>query len=187
MNKVVILSGSPAPGSRTEKVLQFMGDKLQEHGVSVKIISVREVSPETLFHADFQAREIHRIADFLTGADGCIVASPVYNVSLTGVLKALLDVLPRDIFSGMPVLPMMTGGTEKHFMALDYALKPVLAFMKGDILRGIYVLDKQISRTGNPPIKDEETLRRMDGQLAELLGRMKLKESTLCGDAEVKG
>lgn len=173
MNTIVMLSGSPAPASRSEKVLRYIGKMLDGQNFTVKMMSVREVSPETLFHGDYQAAEIVRISECLARADGVIVVSPVYQVSLTGILKTLLDLLPRDIFKGKPVLPIMVGGTEKHFMALDYALKPVLSFMKGELLQGVYVLEKWVDQSADPPIQDESTVRRIKEQIDQLIDHIR--------------
>ena len=46
----------------------------------------------------------------------------------------------------MTVLPLATGGSLAHFLALDYALKPVLAALGArDILDGVYATDAQLA------------------------------------------
>jgi len=43
------------------------------------------------------------------------------------------------------VLPLATGGSPAHLLALDYALKPVLSALGArDILDGIYATDQQL-------------------------------------------
>lgn len=181
MNTIVMLSGSPSPASRSDKVLQYMGKLLDKRNHSAKMISVREISPETLFHADYLAPEIRKISEIVAGADGIIVASPVYKVSLTGILKALLDLLPRDVFKEKPILPVMIGGTEKHFMALDYALKPVLAFMKGELLQGVYILEKSVDQLSDPPIRDGTLAQRIEGQIDQLIARIRKNGNVSAG------
>ncbi|WP_455828190.1 NAD(P)H-dependent oxidoreductase, partial [Klebsiella pneumoniae] len=66
----------------------------------------------------------------LAGADGLIVATPVYKASFSGALKALLDLLPERALEGKIVLPLDTGGTIAHMLAVDYARKPVLNALK---------------------------------------------------------
>jgi FMN reductase len=61
------------------------------------------------------------------------------------VLKALLDLLDQDAFTGKVILPIATGGTLAHLLAIDFAMKPVLAVMGAThILKGIYILSSQI-------------------------------------------
>jgi FMN reductase len=55
-----------------------------------------------------------------------VVATPVYKAAYSGLLKVFLDVLPQTALKGKLVLPLATGGSPHHMLALDYALRPVL-------------------------------------------------------------
>ncbi len=56
-----------------------------------------------------------------------VVATPIYKAAYTGGLKALFDILPQSALRGKTVLPLATGGSPAHLLAIDYALKPVLS------------------------------------------------------------
>ncbi|RYM06670.1 FMN reductase (NADPH) [Sporolactobacillus sp. THM7-7] len=180
MNTIVAISGSPSPVSRTEKVLGFLSDQLTDRGLSVKKIFARQVDADILVRADDKARQIKEISKTLSRADGILVVSPVYKMAYTGLLKVFFDLLPRDIFLGKPVLPVMIGGTDKHFMVLDLMLKPLLAFMKGETLQGIYLLDRQVAHgaSDHPPLHDKDILRRIGTQLDLLIENAVYKTSS---------
>ena len=55
-----------------------------------------------------------------------VVSTPVYKAAYSGVLKVFLDLLPQFGLAGKVVLPLVTGGTASHVLAIDYALRPVL-------------------------------------------------------------
>jgi FMN reductase len=75
-------------------------------------------------------------------------ASPRRKASYSGVLKAFLDVLPQFGLRNKVVLPLVTGGTLAHVLAIDYALRPVLSSLDPlHIVAGLFVLDKQITVT----------------------------------------
>ncbi|MDY0395556.1 NADPH-dependent FMN reductase [Virgibacillus halophilus] len=176
MQEVVILSGSPSAISGTEKVLEHLGTILTEKHFSVKHISVRDVPKEDLFQGDFESQSVIELGRSLQRADGVIIGSPVYKAAYSGVLKALLDILPQDILQHKPVLPLMTGGSPSHMLALEYTLKPLLATLKGQSLKGVYMLNSQIAKHSPIPITDEDVLNRMKKQLhyfIELLKRQK--------------
>ncbi|MGK4624046.1 NAD(P)H-dependent oxidoreductase, partial [Raoultella ornithinolytica] len=60
-------------------------------------------------------------------------------------LKTLLDLLPERALDGKVVLPLATGGTVAHLLAVDYALKPVLNALKAqEILHGVFADDSQV-------------------------------------------
>jgi len=80
-------------------------------------------------------------------ADAVVVATPVYKAAYSGLLKAFLDLLPQDGLAGKLVLPLATGGSQSHMLALDYALRPVLASMAArSILPSIYATSDQLGR-----------------------------------------
>lgn len=167
MSEIVILSGSPSETSRSEIVLDYLGKRLQEQGFSVTHLSVRDVPQEDLFTADFASPAIGEIGRLIRGADGVVVASPVYKAAYTGVLKALLDILPQDVLQDTPVLPLMTGGSLNHLLALEYSLKPLLATLKGQNLKGVYLVDSQIDKSRpDYPIAEEAVLERLTKQLS---------------------
>ncbi|WP_204272820.1 NAD(P)H-dependent oxidoreductase, partial [Escherichia coli] len=60
-------------------------------------------------------------------ADLVVVSTPIYKAAYSGLLKVFLDLLPPDALRGKLVLPLATGGSPAHVLALDYALKPVLS------------------------------------------------------------
>ena len=77
-----------------------------------------------------------------------VVATPVYKAAYSGVLKVFLDLLPQTALKGKTVLPLATGGSPHHMLALDYALRPVLQSLGAkSILPGIYATDAQVTLT----------------------------------------
>ena len=74
-----------------------------------------------------------------------MVATPVYKAAYSGVLKVFLDLLSQNALQGKTVLPLATGGSPHHMLALDYALRPVLQSLGAKhILPGIYATDAQV-------------------------------------------
>lgn len=61
-------------------------------------------------------------------------------------MKSLLDLLPQYALAGKVVLPLATGGTTAHVLAIDYALRPVLTAMgAAQITPGWFTLDREIT------------------------------------------
>ncbi|MBP2080065.1 NADPH-dependent FMN reductase [Oceanobacillus polygoni] len=165
MSEIVILSGSPSEFSRSEQVLKYLGTLLKNEHFSVTHISVKDVPYEDLFQGDFNSPAVKDIAATIQQARGLIVGSPVYKGAYSGVLKALIDILPQDVLKHKPVLPLMTGGSASHLLAVEYTLKPVLATLKAHNLKGLYLLDGQIDKQSVNPIIDDEVLQRTKKQL----------------------
>jgi FMN reductase len=65
----------------------------------------------------------------VTGADGLIAVTPIFNASYSGLFKSFFDVLDQDSLAGKPVLIAATGGTPRHSLALEHALRPMFAYL----------------------------------------------------------
>ncbi|MDR4887744.1 NADPH-dependent FMN reductase [Fredinandcohnia sp. QZ13] len=166
MSEIVILSGSPSESSRTDLVLQFVGKKLKQEGFTITHVSVRDIPSDDIFNLKFDSPAIKDLTSLIQGAEGVIVGSPVYKAAYTGVLKAVLDLLPQDVLARKTVLPIMTGGSPAHLLAIDFSLKPLLAALKGQSMQGVYFQDCQIDKTQViTPITDVNVLERLKKEL----------------------
>ena len=166
MSDVITISGSPSEHSRSERVLKFLCSLIEQEELSTTQISVRDLKPEDLVYARYDSPTIERIALSIKNARGLIIGSPVYKASYSGVLKALLDLLPQDIFKNTPTFPIMVGGSLAHLLAIDFALKPLLTTLKAQNLQGVYLLDQQIDRENETnPIVNQEVLQRVKTEL----------------------
>lgn len=179
MGQIVIVSGSPSALSRLERILYYLGDLAETEGYTVKHISVKDMDADDLLFANFTSPKLKEITKTLETANGVIVGSPVYKASYSGVLKALFDILPQDILQNKYLLPVMTGGSSSHLLALEYALKPLLATMKAQNLKGLYFQDSDIDKTTDNVIVDEDMLNRTKKQLHYFIEKIK-------GDVGVK-
>jgi FMN reductase len=126
--RAVTLNGSPSEPSRSGAVLHFLTQALVRAGISVSRVAVRELPPDALLFggASGQATLQPALAE-VAHAHGVVIATPVYKAAYSGVLKAFLDLLPEQALAGKVVLPVVVAGTPTHALALEYALKPVLA------------------------------------------------------------
>ncbi len=142
---IVSIAGSPSHPSRTSAVLNYASSLLRLEGLDVDLIAVRDLPAEDLLFGKFDSLALNKAKASIEQASGIIIATPIYKASYTGVLKAFLDLLSPGAFSGKVILPIATGGTLAHMLAIDYALKPLIATLGARyILGGVYLLDTQI-------------------------------------------
>ncbi|MFM9593683.1 NADPH-dependent FMN reductase [Streptomyces scabiei] len=146
MATVLSVSGSPSVSSRTAKLVRHLDARLAAQGHEVVPLDIRTIPAEALLGADFRHPAVVEAAELFDRADGIVIATPVYKAAYSGVLKALLDLLPQYALTGKTVLPLATGGTTAHVLAIDYALRPVLSSMGArHIVPGWFTLDKDIA------------------------------------------
>ncbi|MCS5807723.1 hypothetical protein LNO89_06375 [Klebsiella pneumoniae subsp. pneumoniae] len=70
------------------------------------------------------------------------------------------------------MLPLATGGTIAHMLAVDYALKPVLNALKAqEILHGVFADDSQVTDYQHKPQFTANLQRRLDDALETSSGR----------------
>ncbi|MGW6916957.1 NADPH-dependent FMN reductase [Kitasatospora sp. NPDC054939] len=146
MATVLSVSGSPSATSRTTRLLRHVDARLEAHGHHVVPFEVRSLPAQPLLAADTSHPEIAAALELFARADGVVIGTPVYKAAYSGLLKTLLDVLPQYALTGKAVLPLATGGSTAHVLAVDYALRPVLSSMgAGHITQGWFVLDRDIT------------------------------------------
>jgi FMN reductase len=142
---VLLLGGSPSAPSTTWRLQQLVGERLALLGYRTVALQVRELPAQALLRADFKDPAIVDAAAQVADADAIVIGTPVYKASFSGVLKAFLDLLPQDGLAGKLVLPLATGGSQSHMLALDYALRPVLASLSPrHVLPSIYATSEQL-------------------------------------------
>ena len=143
--RVITLAGSPRFPSRSSALLVYAREKLNGQDVEVFHWNLHNFAPEDLIYARFDSPALKTFSEQLQDADGLIVATPVYKAAYSGLLKVFLDVLPQTALKGKLVLPLATGGSPHHMLALDYTLRPVLQSLGArHILPGIYATDQGV-------------------------------------------
>jgi FMN reductase len=145
---ILLIAGSPSERSRSAALLDSVGQRLAARGATVERLHIRDLSPQALLLGDSSHRGIAAAAAQVARAGAIVVATPVYKAAYSGVLKVFLDLLPQTALKNKTVLPLATGGSPHHMLALDYALRPVLQSLAArHILPGVYATDAQIVLT----------------------------------------
>lgn len=160
MPDIVLVSGSPSATSRSVAVLKDAQTQLETLGLRTTFISVRDFPAEDLVLARYDSPVFNDAKASIEQAAGIIISTPIYKASYTGTLKTFLDILPQYALRGKTLLPLATGGTLAHLLAVDYSLKPVLAVLGAtEILQGVYSTDAQIRVSPDQPLDLDDELR----------------------------
>src|SRR3954468_15019238 len=146
MTSTLIITGSPSGTSRTARLAALVGARLAKLGRDSSLLEVRSLPAEDLLQARADAPAIAAALERVASASGVVIATPVYKAAYSGLLKTFLDVLPQFGLRGKVVLPLATGGSIAHVLAIDYALRPVLSSLDPlHVVNGLFLLDKQIT------------------------------------------
>jgi FMN reductase len=137
--------------------------KLEGEGFTVDAIEVRDLPAEDLVLARPTAPAVSAALGLVEKAQGVVIATPIYKAAYSGILKAFLDLMPQFGLSGKVVLPLATGGSPAHVLAIDYALRPVLSSLNPlQIVAGLFLAEKQLERTESGLVIEAEMSKWLD-------------------------
>ena len=173
---VIVSAGLSVPSSTrllADRLADAVASSTEARGATVEIEHV-ELRPLAHALAD------HLLTGFAAGAladalakvrraDGLIVVTPVFTASYSGLFKTFVDVLEPGVLDGKPVLIAATGGTARHSMVLDHALRPLFAHLRAVVVpTGVFAASEDFGATDEGHL--DKRVRRAAGELAALLG-----------------
>ncbi|WP_369261122.1 CE1759 family FMN reductase [Streptomyces sp. R35] len=176
MKLVVVSAGLSVPSST-----RLLGDRLAaatvrsagldaDVEVDVEVVELRDLAVEIAhnFTNGFPGRELAAAIDAVTSADGLIVVTPVFSASYSGLFKSFFDVMSggdKDVLAGKPVLIAATGGSGRHSLVLEHALRPLFAYLRAVVVpTGVYAASEDWGAEGLA-----ERIERAAGELAGLM------------------
>ncbi|MFE1293061.1 FMN reductase [Streptomyces sp. NPDC058751] len=169
MKLVVVSAGLSVPSST-----RLLADRLAaatagrvSGAVDLRVVELRDLAVEIAhnFTNGFPGRALSAAIDDVTSADGLIVVTPVFSASYSGLFKSFFDVLDKDALVGKPVLIGATGGTGRHSLVLEHALRPLFAYLRAVVVpTGVYAASEDWGVEGLA-----ERIDRAAGELAALM------------------
>ncbi len=137
----VISAGLSQPSSTrllADRLTTTTVTALGERGItaSVTVIEAREHAKDLVDHllTGFPSPKLAAAIATMTGADGLIAVTPIFSGSYSGLFKTFVDVLEVGALRGAPVLIGATGGTARHSLAIDHALRPLFAYLHAAVM-----------------------------------------------------
>ena len=134
---VVLTAGLRQPSSSrllADRLASTTSQALSERGLQpeIEIVELREYARELTNHllTGFPATRLSSLIERVVAADGLIAVSPIFSGSYSGLFKTFFDVLEPEVLAGKPVLLGATGGTARHSLALEYALRPLFSYLR---------------------------------------------------------
>ncbi|MGI8522968.1 MAG: FMN reductase [Nocardioides sp.] len=118
-------------GAATRRALARLGQDAE-----VQVIELRDLAHLltdnllTGFPTGALADAVRRVAE----ADAVIAVTPVFSASYSGLFKTFFDVLDDGMLEGKPVLIAATAGTARHSLVLDFAMRPLFAYLRADVV-----------------------------------------------------
>ena len=138
---VIVSAGLSVPSSTriladslaaaTQRALAALGQASE-----VEVVELRDLAhlitdnQLTGFPTGALSEAVRRVAE----ADAVIAVTPVFSASYSGIFKSFFDVLEDGTLEGKPVLLAATAGTARHSLVLDFAMRPLFAYLRADVV-----------------------------------------------------
>ncbi|MGX1092054.1 LLM-partnered FMN reductase [Streptomyces albogriseolus] len=157
MRIVVVSAGLSVPSST-----RLLGDRLASAAAAsagadpagVRVVELRDLAVQIAhtFTNGFPGPALSEAFDAVSGADGLIVVTPVFSASYSGLFKSFFDALSStdpEALTGTPVLIAATGGSARHSLVLDHALRPLFSYLRAVVVpTGVYAASEDWGAEG---------------------------------------
>ncbi len=98
---------------------------------AIEVTELREIAKDVTNNlvTGFPSPALERTIESITTADGLIAVTPIFTTSYSGLFKSFIDILDPSSLAELPVLLAATGGSERHSLAIDYAMRPLFTYL----------------------------------------------------------
>ncbi|MFD8578026.1 CE1759 family FMN reductase [Streptomyces virginiae] len=136
MRIVVVSAGLSSPSSTRLLADRLTAATLEHVAAETEVIELRELATEIAQHfvTGFPPARLAAALDAVAAADGLIAVTPVFAGSYSGLFKSFFDLIDKDSLTGKPVLLGATGGTARHSLVTEHALRPLFTYLRALVL-----------------------------------------------------
>lgn len=175
----VISSGLSNPSSTrmlADRLTAETVRQLAERGIeaSVDVIELRDLAHDITNNmlTGFAPAELETAINSVYSADALIAVTPIFSTSYSGLFKSFIDVLDPDALTGKPVLIGANAGTARHSLAIDYAIRPLFAYLHAEaVSTGVFAASSDWGGSADEVAPLSKRVERGARELAEAIAR----------------
>ncbi|MGC4808825.1 FMN reductase [Micromonospora sp. DT233] len=137
----VVSAGLGRPSSTrllADQLASATRDELARAGVEAELrpVELRDHAHDVVNNllTGFPSAPLREALETVRAADGVLAVTPIFNASYSGLFKSFFDVLDSGALAGRPVLIAATGGTARHSLALEHAVRPMFAYLRAVVV-----------------------------------------------------
>lgn len=167
---VVISAGLSTPSSTRMLADRLAAATARNTPVNVRVVELRDHATDIAhnFVTGFAGPELEEVLEAVREADGLIAITPIFQASYSGLFKSFFDVLDKDALAGKPVVIGATGGSARHSLALEHAMRPMFAYLHAVVApTSVYAASEDWATGGESTLADR--VERAAGELAALI------------------
>ncbi|MGW8484075.1 FMN reductase [Microbacterium sp. NPDC055903] len=192
MRRIAVVSAGLSNPSSTRMLADRLAAQtvaeLQKHGgqggieASVDVIELRDFAHDITNNllTGFAPPALETAINTVVSADALIAVTPIFSTSYSGLFKSFIDVLDPDSLSGMPVLIGANAGTARHSLAIDYAIRPLFAYLHAEpVSTGVFAASSDWGSTADDVAPLSARVEKGARELAEAIAR---RDASAAGD-----
>ncbi|WP_328632696.1 CE1759 family FMN reductase [Streptomyces sp. NBC_00356] len=168
MKLVVVSAGLSAPSSTRLLADRLTAATTERVDAEVEVLELRDYATEIAQHfvTGFPPARLAAALDAVAASDGLIAVTPVFSASYSGLFKSFFDLIDKDALTGKPVLVGATGGTARHSLVTEHALRPLFTYLRAVVLpTAVYAASEDWGEEGLAA-----RIARAGGELARFMG-----------------
>ena len=156
---------------------------LAEQGItaSVDVFELRDHAHDVTNNllTGFAAPALESMVNAVVSADALIAVTPIFSTSYSGLFKSFIDIVDPDALTGMPVLIGANAGTARHSLAIDYAIRPLFAYLHAEpVPTGVFAASSAWGAGADEVAPLGSRIERGARELAEAIARRDVAEVT---------
>ncbi|HLV03256.1 MAG TPA: FMN reductase [Actinomycetaceae bacterium] len=185
--KIAVVSAGLSQPSSTrllaDRLAQAATAELGERGITAEVATyeLRDLAHEitNAMLTGFPTGDLREALEAVTGADGLIAVTPIFTTSYSGLFKSFVDVIDKDALRDVPVLIGATGGTPRHSLATEHALRPLFTYLHADpVTTAVFAATDDWAGEGDEVNPLPERIRRAGRELAEKIAARPARSAT---------
>lgn len=141
---------------------------------SVDVIELRDYAHDITNNllTGFAPPALETAINTVVSADALIAVTPIFSTSYNGLFKSFIDVLDPDALTGKPVLIGANAGTARHSLAIDYAIRPLFAYLHAEaVSTGVFAASSDWGGGGDDVAPLAKRVEKGARELAQAIAR----------------
>ena len=185
----VISAGLGVPSTTRMLADQMAADvtsQLAEQGITahLNVIELREYATDiaNTMVSGYAGPALAHVIEQVAAADAMVAVTPTFSASYSGLFKSFFDVLDPKFLDGMPVLFGATGGSARHSLVLDMAIRPLFSYLRANTMpTAVYAASEDWGGSNGNPL--DRRIAQGAAELAAALGASLVDGAPLAGRA----
>ncbi|MFQ4147642.1 FMN reductase [Arthrobacter sp. LAPM80] len=190
---VIVISAGLGVPSTTRMLADQMGAdviaRLAARGITavLDVVDLRNYATDIANNmvTGYAGPKLAEVIDRVEAADAMIAVTPTFSASYSGLFKSFFDVIEPKFLDGMPVLFGATGGSPRHSLVLEMAIRPLFSYLRANTMpTAVYAAPEDWGGSGSNPL--ERRIGQGAGELAAVLASHVQVSTTADGSHRVK-